>query len=229
MVRDPRHSESPDCCGCRGSSCPERRKCYRIFAPLALVSRQPPSMRCRWKARSPRPSLAEGHRTAIRRDAGSQADTFPDWTDRRRCARSSRFLRAAGRTAVPVTTRLQPLRAVCSYIATLGANVRFCRISRVWVGQSGWWSVMVAGAGLSARECGRGAVRRAAGTGRPCAGPGRPHRRGSHGRTGSRGGQVGKKARGGTYTLAREVRGYYRAKAESARRSAACLRGSGAR
>jgi len=38
-----------------------------------------------------------------------------------------------------------------------------------------------------------------------------------------------KKAHDGTYTLAREVRDYYRAKAESARRSAACLRGSGAR
>ena len=37
-----------------------------------------------------------------------------------------------------------------------------------------------------------------------------------------------KKAHDGTYTLAKEVRDYYRAKAESARRRAASLRGSDA-
>jgi hypothetical protein len=53
-------------------------------------------------------------------------------------------------------------------IAALGVTVRFCRVSRVRVGRSGWRSV-VAGAGRGPGRAAVSAGRRVSGTGRPCA------------------------------------------------------------
>jgi hypothetical protein len=44
----------------------------------------------------------------------------------------------AGPLSSPGIAHLVVACSVYLYIATLGTNVRFCRISRVWVGRSGW-------------------------------------------------------------------------------------------
>ena len=116
-------------------------------ALLLVPVAAPPSPEAGWRA----PTRAEWRASAILGIALPAAGTGG------RSGRNRRN-RLDGRAAASHRSRVHAAFRACAYVSRAGGR--------------SWWLR----AGLCARGCRRGVVRRAAGTGRPCAGPGPPRR-----------------------------------------------------